>query len=152
MDKDQPRMPRITISSGMISTSQISCSRMLIRRMKCVGTPMSFSRWKTYSEIRLLRTPLPFDNLMLLGVERGRVILEILDKGTRAPGPHKEPWLCLHRFVGGGSLRCATVALRKSIRVAFSDGYPRRSRDDRLGICREMDRETQALDPSGPGA
>jgi len=27
--------------------------------MKCVGTPISFSRWKIYSEMRLLSTPLP---------------------------------------------------------------------------------------------
>ena len=50
---------RTTTSSGMISTSRISCSRMLSRLMKWVGTPISPSLWNRYSEMRLLRTPLP---------------------------------------------------------------------------------------------
>ena len=33
---------RTTTSSGMISTSRISCSRMLSARMKCVGIPIAF--------------------------------------------------------------------------------------------------------------
>ena len=50
---------RTTTSSGMISTSWTSCSRMLRRRTKWVGTPISFSRSMMNSEMRLLRTPLP---------------------------------------------------------------------------------------------
>ena len=50
---------RITTSIGMISTWRISCSRMLRRRMKCVGTPMCDSSVKTCSLMRLLSTPLP---------------------------------------------------------------------------------------------
>ena len=38
---------------------RISCSRMLIRRMKCVGTPIAFSPDMKCSESRLLSTPLP---------------------------------------------------------------------------------------------
>ena len=73
---------RTTTSSGMISTSRISCSRMLRRRMKCVGTPMSLRRWKTYSEMRLFSTPLPSITSMLLGIEGGGVVLEMLDQGA----------------------------------------------------------------------
>ena len=43
----------------MISTSLISCSRMLRRRTKCVGTPIAFSCVIRYSLMRLLSTPLP---------------------------------------------------------------------------------------------
>ncbi len=50
---------RTTISIGMISTSLISCSRMLMRRMKCVGIPRPLRRVKMNSEMRLLSTPLP---------------------------------------------------------------------------------------------
>ena len=50
---------RTTTSSGTISTSRMSCSRMFSRRMKCVGTPMSLRCWKTNSLMRLLSTPLP---------------------------------------------------------------------------------------------
>ncbi len=50
---------RTTTSSGMISTSRMSCSRMFKRLMKCVGTPMPASCIMMYSEMRLLRTPLP---------------------------------------------------------------------------------------------
>jgi Flp pilus assembly protein TadD len=58
-DRDPAAMLRTTTSSGMISTERISCSRMLIRLMKCVGTPIWFSPRMKNSERRLLRTPLP---------------------------------------------------------------------------------------------
>jgi hypothetical protein len=58
-DSDPAATLRTTTSSGMISTSRISCSRMLRRRTKCVGTPISPSFVKTCSEMRLLSTPLP---------------------------------------------------------------------------------------------
>src|SRR5712675_551197 len=62
---------RTTTSSGTISTSRISCSRMLRRRMK-----------------QVLRNPvvedaLALDHLVFLGIERGRIILEVLDQGSR---------------------------------------------------------------------
>jgi hypothetical protein len=50
---------RMTTSSGMISTSRISCSRMFSRRMKWVGTPISARRIIRYSLMRLFSTPLP---------------------------------------------------------------------------------------------
>ena len=50
---------RTTTSSGMISTCRMSCSRMLSRRMKWVGTPISPSLVIRNSEMRLLITPLP---------------------------------------------------------------------------------------------
>ena len=59
VDSEPAATLRTTTSSGMISTSRINCSRMLSRRMKCVGTPMSFRCWKMYSEMRLFSTPLP---------------------------------------------------------------------------------------------
>ncbi len=52
-------MLRTTTSIGMISTSRTSCSRMLSRRTKWVGTPISARRSIRNSEIRLLSTPLP---------------------------------------------------------------------------------------------
>jgi hypothetical protein len=36
-----------------------------------------------YSEMRLFRTPLPSIDLVLLGVEGGRVVLEVLDQRAR---------------------------------------------------------------------
>ncbi len=50
---------RTTTSTGMISTSRISCSRMFSRRTKWVGTPISPRRVIRYSLMRLLSTPLP---------------------------------------------------------------------------------------------
>ena len=50
---------RTTISTGMISTSRMSCSRMFSRRTKWVGMPISVSRSIRYSLIRLFSTPLP---------------------------------------------------------------------------------------------
>src|ERR1700677_3825742 len=47
-------------------------------------------------------------------------------------------------------MRCDR-GLRKSIRVAFSDGYPGQAATTDLGYG-DSDRETQALDSSGPGA
>ena len=64
----------------MISTSRMSCSRILRRRMKWVGTPISFNRLKIYSEMRLFRTPFAFEAFMLLGVEGCRIVLEVLDE------------------------------------------------------------------------
>ncbi len=52
-------MLRQTTSSGMISTSLISCSRRFSRLMKWFCTPIAFSRVITYSLMRLLITPLP---------------------------------------------------------------------------------------------
>jgi hypothetical protein len=52
-------MLRTTTSIGIISTARISCSRMFNRRMKCVGTPISFRPVMKNSDRRLLSTPLP---------------------------------------------------------------------------------------------
>ena len=52
-------MLRHTTSSGMISTSRISCSRRFNRLMKWLVTPMPFRRDMTNSLIWLLMTPLP---------------------------------------------------------------------------------------------
>ena len=52
-------MLRHTTSSGMISTSLISCSRRFSRRMKWFCTPIELRRVMTYSLMRLLITPLP---------------------------------------------------------------------------------------------
>ena len=50
---------RTITSSGMISTCRISCSRMLMRRMKWVGTPMLPRPCMKNSDRRLFSTPLP---------------------------------------------------------------------------------------------
>ena len=59
LDMEPAATLRTTTSSGMISTSLMSCSRMLSRRTKWVGTPMPASWVMRYSLMRLLRTPLP---------------------------------------------------------------------------------------------
>jgi hypothetical protein len=46
-DSEPAATLRTTTSSGMISTSRISCSRMFRRRTKWVGTPISFSFWSS---------------------------------------------------------------------------------------------------------
>ena len=53
---------------------------MLRRRTKCVGMPISARRSIRYSLMRLLRTPLPVMVPLLLRVEGGGVVLEILDE------------------------------------------------------------------------
>ena len=58
-DSEPAATLRTTTSIGTISTWRINCSRMLRRRMKCVGTPIWPSSVKTCSEMRLLSTPLP---------------------------------------------------------------------------------------------
>jgi hypothetical protein len=50
----------------MISTARISCSRMFSRRMKCVGTPISFRPVMKNSDRRLFSTPLPSITSLLL--------------------------------------------------------------------------------------
>src|SRR5919206_438103 len=58
-DSEPAATLRTTTSIGMISTCRMSCSRMLRRRMKWVGTPIVCSDVKICSEMRLLSTPLP---------------------------------------------------------------------------------------------
>ena len=82
VDSEPAAMLRTTTSSGMISTSRISCSRMLRRLMKWVGMPIRLRWLKMCSEMRLLRTPLPSIDFHLLLVERGGVVLEELDEGA----------------------------------------------------------------------
>ena len=53
-----------------------------MRRMKWVGTPMSLRRWKKVLANPVGQDTLAFDHLVLLGVECGRVILEMLDEGA----------------------------------------------------------------------
>ena len=51
--------------------------------MKCVGTPISPSFSKTNSEIRLLIAPFTIDLGVLLVVERGCIVFEVLDERAR---------------------------------------------------------------------
>ncbi len=71
--------------------------------MKCVGTPMSFRFWKTNSEMRLLRHALAVDHLMLLRIEGGRVVLEMLNKRTRFGSFIENLCLTLVNASGGDS-------------------------------------------------
>ena len=71
---------RTTTSSGMISTSRTSCSRMLRRRTKWVGMPTSLSRVIRYSRDPVVEHALAGDDALLLVVEGGGVVLEILDE------------------------------------------------------------------------
>ena len=59
LENDPAATLRTTTSMGTISTSLISCSRMLSRRTKWVGMPISPRRVIRYSLMRLLSTPLP---------------------------------------------------------------------------------------------
>ena len=73
---------RTTTSSGMISTSRISCSRMFSRRTKWVGMPISASRSIRYSLMRLFSTPLPVMMPFFCALNGGGVVLEILHEGA----------------------------------------------------------------------
>ena len=73
---------RTTTSSGMISTSRISCSRMFRRRTKWVGMPISASRIIRYSLMRLFSTPLPVITPFFWALNGGRVVLEVLDESA----------------------------------------------------------------------
>ena len=72
---------RTTTSIVTISQARTSMSRSDRRRTKCVGDALlpRGSR-KSTSDMRLLRTPLLDDRAALLGVERGGVVLEVLDQ------------------------------------------------------------------------
>src|ERR1700739_3942527 len=74
---------RTTTSSGTISTSRISCSRMLRRRMKGGGRPDIVEVLKQVLRNPVVEDALALDHLVFLGIERGRIVLEVLDQGTR---------------------------------------------------------------------
>ena len=82
LDSEPAATLRTTTSIGMISTSRISCSRMLRRRTKCVGTPISDRRLIRYSEMRLFSTPLPVMMPFLLL----SAVASSLKYWTRVPG------------------------------------------------------------------
>ncbi len=71
---------RHTTSSGMISTSLISCSRRFSRRMKWFCTPMRVQPRHHELADAVVQHALAFQHRLLLGVEGGRVVLEILDQ------------------------------------------------------------------------
>ena len=74
---------RTTISSGMISTSLISCSRMLMRRMKWVGMPSDVQLGEDELGNAVVEDALAVDDLVLGAVAGGGVVLEILDESAR---------------------------------------------------------------------
>ena len=74
---------RTTTSSGMISTSRISCSRMFRRRTKWVGMPISARRSIRYSLMRLFSTPLPVMTPFLAPLP---AVASSLKYCTRVPG------------------------------------------------------------------
>ena len=82
-DSEPAATLRTTTSSGMISTSFTSCSRMLRRRMKWVGTPISLSRDMMCSEMRLFSTPLP---AMMACLVLLSVVASSLKYWTSVPG------------------------------------------------------------------
>ena len=51
--------------------------------MKWVGTPISFRFWKMIFGNAVVEDALAVDDLVLLGVEGGGVVLEMLDEGAR---------------------------------------------------------------------
>ena len=73
---------RTTTSSGMISTSRISCSRMLRRRTKWVGMPISASRMHQVFADAVVQHALAGDDALLGAVAGGGVVLEILHQGA----------------------------------------------------------------------
>jgi hypothetical protein len=76
-------MLRTITSSGMISTSRTSCSRMLRRRMKWVGRPMLVELGEDELADAVVEHALALDHRLLLGVEGGCVVLEVNDDGAR---------------------------------------------------------------------
>ena len=83
MDSEPAATLRQTTSSGMISTSRISCSRRFRRRMKWFCTPIEFSRVIMYSLMRLLMTPLPSRTAFLVA---SKAVVSSLKYWIRVPG------------------------------------------------------------------
>ena len=71
--------------------------------MKCVGTPISPSCHEQILGDAVVEDALAVDVVVLLVVEGGGVVLEILDRACPARGPHRGSWPCLRRRAGGGS-------------------------------------------------
>ena len=82
-DSEPAATLRTTTSSGMISTSRISCSRMLSRRMKVRRHADVVEVLEDVFGDAVVEDALAFDHLVLLGVEGGRVVLEVLDQRSR---------------------------------------------------------------------
>ncbi len=82
-DSDPAATLRTTTISGITSTSRISCSRMLSRRTKWVGTPISPSLTIRYSLMRLFSTPLP---VMVPVLVPCAALVSSLKYCTRVPG------------------------------------------------------------------
>ena len=51
--------------------------------MKCVGTPMSFEVLEHVFRDPVVEDALALDHLVFLGIEGGRIVLEVLDQGSR---------------------------------------------------------------------
>ena len=103
LDSEPAATLRTTTSSGMISTSRISCSRMLSRRMKWVGTPISPSFGHQIFGDAVVEDALALDRVVLLVVEGGGVVLEILDERAGLGALVEDLGLAFVDFGGGGS-------------------------------------------------
>ena len=91
-------MFRTTTSIFTISQARTSMSRSERRRTKCVGDALlARGSRKSTSDMRLLRMPLLDDRAALLRVERGGVVLEVLDQQVRVGACDRPAWPCPRR-------------------------------------------------------
>ena len=88
---------RTTTSIFTIWHARTSMSRSDSRRTKCVAIPCCSSSSKRTSEMRLLTIALLHDGAALLRVERGRVVLEVLDQERQGRRSDRPAWLCPRR-------------------------------------------------------
>jgi hypothetical protein len=94
--------------------------------MKCVGMPIWPSRVKTCSEMRLLSTPLPLIVPFFLRVERGRIVLEILDHRAGFGALIKDLCLAFVDLAAAGHTRSCLV----------KNTAPRQTRIEWISGCR----------------
>jgi len=74
--------------------------------MKWVGTPMSFEVLKQVLRNPVIEDALALDHLVFFGVERGRIVLEVLDQGARLRSFVKHLGLALINAAATAHLGC----------------------------------------------
>jgi hypothetical protein len=125
-DSEPAATLRTTTSSGMISTSRISCSRMLRRRMKWVGTPIVVERCEDMLGDAVVEHALAVDHPCFLAL---KAVASSLKYWIRcpAPDPRRGSWPCLRRSGGGGG---ALAPAGQPVNLGDGGGGTRRGRID----------------------
>ena len=162
LDMEPAATLRTTTSSGMISTSLISCSRMFRRRTKWVGTPMPGQLGHQIFADAVVEDALALDRVLLGAIAGGGVVLEILDDGARLGAFVKDLGLAfvddaaaLHGDILAGAVRPqfrdrgppAQRSQGRSARIAGSRPQPRENGIWNSGLLAE-----HALERSCPPA